>query len=416
MDDDRVSGDAAVVSVSRAAEAWTARGDVRPLARWLGRELGPDGVLRRRPVPEWWPCLEEVRAARERRPEGWPLAIDALLEPVVRSALRFTRPDGSAVFGPDGATKARRTGIVSWAGLLSDPGLETVARWWFPARGRTRGRPAPPPLPAFAVEGMPLAMLRPDWSRRGDFLAIDQRAASPGAIELAGGGRRWLGPSWPTPPGRGPCRVVRWMTGPQADLLEWSLRTEAGRLTRTAVLLRGRGLALLAELWDLAGDPTTLDVELAPGVLAQSVPESRSLRLRGPRGGSLQVVPLGLPPSDYPTDRGSLTGTDGRIRLSQPRPTRRTWVPLLFSWDPARVRRPVSWRVLTVTERTKPCRPGAAFAARVGWGHGEEGLVVYRSLGRPALRCFLGHPTTARFLIGAFTTEGEVVPLVKVEA
>ena len=48
------------------------------------------------------------------------------------------------------------------------------------------------------------------------------------------------------------------------------------------------------------------------------------------------------------------------------------------------------------------------------WGR-DETLVVYRSLARPGLRAFLGHQTRARFLVGLFTAEGEVEPLVKVE-
>ncbi len=56
-----------------------------------------------------------------------------------------------------------------------------------------------------------------------------------------------------------------------------------------------------------------------------------------------------------------------------------------------------------------------AFAARVGWGR-DEGLVIYRSLGKPGLRAFLGHQTTSRFLIGSFSASGEVTPILKIDA
>ena len=59
--------------------------------------------------------------------------------------------------------------------------------------------------------------------------------------------------------------------------------------------------------------------------------------------------------------------------------------------------------------------PDTAFAARVTWGR-DETLVVYRSLGRPALRAFLGHQTTARFLVGLLhRPKGTVEPLLKLE-
>ena len=54
------------------------------------------------------------------------------------------------------------------------------------------------------------------------------------------------------------------------------------------------------------------------------------------------------------------------------------------------------------------------FAARARWGL-DETIVVYRSLARPGLRAFLGHQTKARFLIGTFSNEGVVKPLVSLE-
>jgi hypothetical protein len=56
-----------------------------------------------------------------------------------------------------------------------------------------------------------------------------------------------------------------------------------------------------------------------------------------------------------------------------------------------------------------------AVAIRVSWGR-DEHLVIYRSLVKPATRAFLGHQTTARFLVGLFNKEGEVAPLLRVDA
>ena len=93
---------------------------------------------------------------------------------------------------------------------------------------------------------------------------------------------------------------------------------------------------------------------------------------------------------------------------------RRCWMPLLVSWDGLRNRKGLTWRVLTVSEDAKICPPDLAFAVRVSWGR-DETYVVYRSLGPPALRAFLGHQTRARFLIGQFTEDGTVVPLVSLD-
>ena len=93
---------------------------------------------------------------------------------------------------------------------------------------------------------------------------------------------------------------------------------------------------------------------------------------------------------------------------------RRCWLPLLVSWDPARNRKRVTWRVLTVTERCKAVRPDRAVAIRVSWGR-HESYVIYRSLGALGSRAFLGYRTHARFLIGLFTPDGNLTPIVKID-
>ncbi len=122
----------------------------------------------------------------------------------------------------------------------------------------------------------------------------------------------------------------------------------------------------------------------------------------------------------------------GVFRLVQPQPPSRTsgpsksrarsgtaprgWLPLLVSWDPLRNRQVVECRLLTVAENSRPCSASTAFAARVSWGRfRDESVLVYRSLGPPALRSFLGHQTRARFLVALFDRSGKVTPVLTVE-
>ena len=92
----------------------------------------------------------------------------------------------------------------------------------------------------------------------------------------------------------------------------------------------------------------------------------------------------------------------------------RSWRPLVVSWEPRRDRKSLHWRTLTVSEGSRACGPETAFAARVTWGR-DETLVVYRSLARPAKRSFLGYQTRCRFLVGLFTREGTVEPLLMLD-
>jgi len=409
-----------LTALDEAASAWVGSGRGGPVARWLSRELDPDGVPRRLPVSEWAEGLRLLAGAVAARPAGWPDRFDAAAEGWFRALLRFSRPDGSAVFGPREPPAGCRALYRAWADRLSDPGLNTVLDWWFPRP--TLDRHAPPPLPADARPDRALAVLRANWVRDGDFLAVDHRAGGAATLfELTGSGRTWLGPSWDS---AGPAvaatraRPTLWVSHSSADVVEWSFRVGPARVVRTAILLRGRRVALLGEQWDGPGDPGAIRLALPDGVEPVPIPGSRGLILAAARGraASARVFPVGLPRLDYPTDRGRFGVEAGALVLRQAAPAgaRRVWRPLLVSWDARRNRQAAHWRTLTVSEDGRECAPGVAFAARVTWGR-DETLVIYRGLAGPGHRAFLGHQTRARLLVGLFTAEGEVEPLVKVD-
>ena len=395
-----------MAKLTQESDATGPRSGQTPLARIASPEpstlLDTDGVPRRLPVSGW----AEVA-------EGGDLG--GLASGCLLALLRFTRPDGSPVFGPRGRSRARLRTIARWAGRVGDPGLATVANWWMP--GAVEASPSSPPLPADARMDRVLAVLRPDWTPRGDLIAVDHR--EPGAsslLEVGSRGQTWLGPTWTSPAGParpGPSAMEHWTTGAFADCAEWSFRLGRGRVTRTLVLLRGRGLALVAQQDDGPGPVGEVRLALPDGIEATPDAETRSLVLSAGRGRpTARLIPIGLPASPYPTDRGSLTVEGREVVLRQSGEGRRRWLPLLVAWGKA----PTSWRTSTVAHQSAASRPDAAFAARVAWGPTDDGLVVYRSLGPPALRCFLGHQTPARFLVGGFNASGEVRPYLRVDA
>jgi hypothetical protein len=393
-----------------------AGGNPAIVARDLDRLLAEDGVPRLLPVSSWWPLVAALDQARRSWPVAWPDPLLARVRTLVEATLRFSRPDGSAVFGPSGVPADRATLLRRWATTLADPGIGTVSRWWFGRRGGS-GPLGAPPLPAFGDESRPLAVLRADWTKTGDAIVVDHRdPASGGLLEVMAGGSPLLGPSWTTgatPPGR--AAGSAWKTGSSADFAEWTFRVGGARVVRTAVLLRCRQFAILADEWHGAEGDVSTRFALAPGVAAAPIPDSRAQTLKTASGGvSARAIPIGLPALPYATERGAFASEGGDLVLTQRAAGRRVWLPLLLSWDKARNRRLPRWRVLTVSEKSQACPPGVAFAARVGWGPGD-GLVVYRSLGRTAVRTFLGHQTSARFLVGLFNENGDVVPLLRID-
>jgi hypothetical protein len=370
-------------------------------------------------IPEWHECLK-ILAEPKRRGRGWPEGCDALITGLVLAALRFARPDGSPAthFAEPGREITSAWRSNEWADWHRGTGIARVLRGWF-SPGKREG--AAPPLPAWASADRVLALLRADWLPTGDFLAVDHRdARSPCRFELFGAGRPWLGPQWSAEDVAltSPPKPRTWITGSAADLAEWSYRAGEARVTRSALLVRGRRLALVSVLIESRSPPGPgfpLRLSLAPAIAAQPREDCRALVLTGtPRHGSAHVLPIGLPCLAYPTDRGRFQLEGRELVLNQAPGGCRCWLPLLISWDPVRHRKTLRWRALTVSERSRVVRPDRAFAVRVRWGR-DETYVIYRSLGPPAPRAFLGHQTRARFLFGQFTTDGTVKPILSVE-
>ncbi len=408
-------------NLSRAVEDWVDRGRGELLARWLNRELDNEGAPVRLTISELHECiaiLAELRRQGGNGPEGCHASISGL----ILAALRFARPDGGPSMTFDGvATNPIGTWTsADWLEWYRGTGIGRVLGWWFDPKTKEQ---APPPLPAWSSSDRVLAILRADWLPTGDFLAVDHRDIRlPCRFELFGGGRSWLGPDWETSGGEDLTSRPRprtWISGSVADLAEWSYRAGRARITRSALLLRGRRLALLSALVEgpeSSSDPgRTMRLSLPPTIMAAPQEGSRALVLAEPkRRGSAQVLPIGLPCLPYETDRGRFQVEGRELALTQSNAGRRGWLPLLVSWDPGRHRKPVSWRILTVSERSRAVPPGRAFAARISWGR-DETYVVYRSLGPPAPRAFLGHQTRARFLFGRFTGDGTLKPIFAVD-
>jgi hypothetical protein len=177
-------------------------------------------------------------------------------------------------------------------------------------------------------------------------------------------------------------------------------------------LLRGRSLALIGQQEDGAGSATEIQLTLPSGVEARRAEGLRMVELSiGRDRPRVRLIPLGLSMHERSSDGGSITIEGDRVVFRWPGSGLRRWASILACWGKA----PTAWRRLTVSERSRACPAGVAEAVRVAWGSSEDGLIVYRSLAKPALRAFLGHQTGARFLIGAFNSLGDVRPILKID-
>jgi hypothetical protein len=365
----------------------------------LAIEFDLEGVPVHTPVGEWLDLTPPI-ASR------WLQAI-----------LRFSRTDGSVIFGPIGRSADRLRNLDVQASTIGDPSLNTLVSRWLPNGLSSRVRSSTTPLPSDSRTDRVLAILRADWTPRSEFLAIDHRQSGPTTLfEFAAKGQVWLGPNWTSPDLGRKCsqsRPTSWSANAYAESLEWSFTTGRSKISRVVTLLRGRSMAMLGQQVDGAPIPNEIRLKLADGVDARPIPGSRRLRLtRGPGKPTIRLHPIGLPDHDRSTDRGSIAieGREVVIRLEAAE--KRSWLPVLLTWG----KPPTAWRPLTVASRSQAVGLDQASAVRVAWGLREPGLVIYRSLGPPELRSFLGHQTSARFVVGTFTQAGDLATILKVNS
>ena len=412
--------DRALDALERALEDWARHGNAQPLTRWLGRELDSGGAPIRLPISDWHNCVDAVLRAKPHDGE-WPSQWDDPIARLVQTTLWFTRRDGVPVTELDAAKPKQPTDrtMRDYANHLRAPCVERIIQHWV---SRTQSSHSNERRIAWGGSKRVLEVLRPGWPGEGDFLAIDHREAKSSCrFELFGAGRSWLGPFWKTDANTAATRAPRvqsWISDSAGGLAEWSFRAAGARITQSALILGGRSLAMLSMLVEnrprLLSNPG-LSVSLPRAIGAAPIANSRAFLLTpSSKRGSAQVLPIGLPSLPYPTERGTFLAQDDELVLNQTSAGRCCWLPLLVSWDSKRHRKEVHWRILSVSENARNVSPDRAFAVRVSWGR-DETYVIYRSLGKPALRAFLGHQTGARFLVGLFKADGSVEPILKVD-
>ncbi len=346
MSGDENDGHCIVENLSRAVEIWVGQERAGLLIRWLNRELDAEGGPIRLRIAELHECIEILGGSR-RKGRDWPEGWDERVTGLILAALRFARPDGGPSMSFDGRATdpACAWRSADWSGWYGGTGIGRVLGWWLDPKSKEQ---APPPLPAWSSPDRVLAVLRADWLATGDFLAVDHRDGRvPCRFELFGGGRSWLGPTWigPEDGSSTRSRPKTWITGSVADLAEWSYRVGDNRITRSALLLRGRRLAMLSVLVEGRASSTelgpTMRLTLPPSITAAPLEGSRAVALSEPnRRGSAQVLPIGLPCLPYATDRGRFQVEGRELALTQASGGRRSGSPCSSPGTPRALVRP----------------------------------------------------------------------------
>ncbi len=391
--------------------------------------LDTKGCPRARFLPHFFPlvaCWTRCREAGERAGDlPWRGRATATWRRIVEHALRLSRPDRSPMLGdiPEAAPNDAWlcTAARSIGGLDGVPEAALVP----PGSARARDDSGKPRLPKAAYHSEPAAVsvLRPSWARFDPrLLAV---CAEQGVrLELAlADGPLWSGvwsvelqfdnrPLSPT----GPWEPTCWHSDARADYLELECGFELGVRVQRHLMLSRRGDCLLLADAVMAGVAGRLDylgrLPLAPGVRFQAADETREGFLAGRRRMAL-VLPPALP--EWRTDCrfGSLEPTGRGLELRQSRLGRALFAPLWFDLDPRRMKRPSTWRALTVAEDLAAVSPDVAVGYRVQAG--SDQWLVYRSFKQPSNRTVLGHNLVTQFLAARFGRDGSVHNLIEIE-
>ncbi len=282
-----------------------------------------------------------------------------------------------------------------------------------------------PKLPAAAIhsEWAGTAVLKRSWNRDDASLVLayhDQALA----LELNCGSETvWSGPwGFEVEVDGKPLEItdqweeVCWVGDKDVAYVEIEAKLGGGwRLQRQLLLGRDEqflfvGDALLGNRSGTIKYKATLP--LAEGIEFQPADETREGRLARKRG-LANVLPLELPEWRLPPQGGTLEQTEEGLVLTQVVEGFRLFAPLFFDLCPARLKKPLTWRKLTIAENLDITSPDDATGYRVQVGN--EQWLFYRSLGPVANRTILGQNYSAEFVAARFPTSGEAEKLIEIE-
>lgn len=343
----------------------------------------------------------------------------------VRQFLRFSRPDGTLVLSPVGKPAADFAPLVRAAVKFSKDEDDSIIADTILPVSKARRRAALKALlpdPSEHSEWSEVAHMQTNWTRETLALTVNY-ASSRLMLELRAGGRVLLsGEAHPelkindtelTPTGG--WHEICWTSDDDADYLELEIEFEQKwKLQRQIVLVHDDDVVFSADAV-LGTKPAKIELATQwPLASRVSMVEARetneaSLKYDGKRIG--HVLPIGLPEWRHVTRTGSLS-VGGRQVSAAPQACA-LYAPIFWDLSTERIRKKLTWRLLTVAQDLEICPDHVALGYRVQIG--DEQWVIYRSLAPTVNRTVLGHNLGTEFMAGRFDEDGEVEELIEIE-
>lgn len=278
-------------------------------------------------------------------------------------------------------------------------------------------------FPAAQSDAARLACLRSNWSTDADTLVVAHDDVMP-RIELSALGKPLFSGRWDialTVDGTpleftSEWNCVCWFSDEDADYIELRTDHPAGvRIERQILLSREEHFALFAEIVSgPAGAKIECESRLLPVAGASLIPDrpTRECRLKV-TGCTARVFPMMLPAERVVGAAGSLGLVDDALQFRQTG-IGGMYAPIVIDWHPDRARAYAEWRKLTVSEQGKAVPGDWAGGCRLRVG--SDQWLFYHGMKRSqGGRAVLGQHTFNETLIGSFSKDGSVEPIILVE-
>ncbi|MFI4874783.1 MAG: hypothetical protein ACIALR_05580 [Blastopirellula sp. JB062] len=343
----------------------------------------------------------------------------------VRQSIRTTRSDGSQMFGGGVSNRYSKHLFQTALQLAGDEEDARIADFALP------GRPTKENIAQWSLavasyesEWSQLAVLRPDWSRRGARLALDYSGddvlvelETEGEILAAGAWKPQISLDGKRLDCRGHWRQVGWLADDDGDYLELEIDLTGGHaLQRFFFLAREDKFLIVADAVLLKDQQGRIDYEIAlPFVsdLETSIAdETCEMEIKKGRGWS-RILPLGLSEWKVDSSRGRLEREEDQITLQMQLQGKALYAPLLFDLKRSRRLRPYTWRQLTVAEslEIQPRDVAAGFRFQLH----DQNWLLYRSFTEKANRTLMGVNLTSECMVARFDGDEGITRMLEIE-
>jgi hypothetical protein len=215
-----------------------------------------------------------------------------------------------------------------------------------------------------------------------------------------------------------------WHRDWRCDYLELELTLNGGwRLERQMLLARRDRFLYLADAFigpfnDEAATPVaeirhTSSLPLARDMAWSPARQTREGWLADDGKRRATIIPPATPEWRAEFSHGQLHGDGNRLALSHAARGRTLYAPLWIDLDPKRLRRPITWRKLTVAENREIVPRNVAVAYRVQAG--SQQWLFYRSFTPRGNRTFLGQNYASEFACCRFLPTGEAEEIIAID-